>query len=281
MKTMTQTTRVWLSLLLAALVQTAFAQKQNNGEATLAYQLTSPLANFFEVSNRYRLEPDTIFYVDRGFRIRPGIDEFKKSGTTYVVIRYFDIRGYGRQPIADSSARLAEGDSLPVHFPLFELPDSIRNDRFLAMEKSEFEKLDFDTLFARWPGEFASGQLTIPFKLRAKQGENNSQITTDVTLGAYVGWRCRISRRQPFFITLPVNLGLTFVNINENTTSTTESEGSGIVPGWTFATGLIFEYNKVNAGVVVGRDYASGIGDDWIYHNKNWWSFAIGYSFMR
>lgn len=261
------------------MLQTTFAQRQK-GKTPLSYELRSPLANFKEADVRFELEEDTIFFISRGFRILPGTDVSIEGGKTYVIVRYPVISGPGRQAISKATHELAEPQK-PVHFPLMELPGSMRNGRYLAIEKSEFDKLEFDTLYSRKGGEFTSGQLTIPFKLRAKQGDTNFQITTDVTLGAYAGWRWRISRRQPFFLTVPLNLGLTFININENTTSPTSSETSGLVPGWSFASGLILEYNKVNAGFVIGRDYASGIGKDWIYQNKTWTSFAIGYSFMR
>jgi hypothetical protein len=119
--------------------------------------------------------------------------------------------------------------------------------------------------------------------LRPKQGEENFQMTTDVTVGAYGGIRKRISKYSPTYITIPAVLGLSFINVNENTTTNvgTADIKSGITPGWTWATGIVIQTNRLTLGFVFGRDYASGYADDWIYHNKTWYSFAIGYSFLK
>ncbi|MCE7926311.1 MAG: hypothetical protein DYG98_24975 [Haliscomenobacteraceae bacterium CHB4] len=52
-------------------------------------------------------------------------------------------------------------------------------------------------------------------------------------------------------------------------------------PGITWSTGFIFQFDKFNIGFLLGKDYASGIGDQWIYQDKMWYSFAIGYSFTK
>jgi hypothetical protein len=44
---------------------------------------------------------------------------------------------------------------------------------------------------------------------------------------------------------------------------------------------IYFDLNGVNVGFVLGCDYASGVGDDWLYNKKLWYSFAIGYSFLN
>lgn len=107
-------------------------------------------------------------------------------------------------------------------------------------------------------------------------------MTTDVTLGAYLGVRKRLSRRDPVYVTIPLVLGLSFINLNDNTVSSTAGEQSSeVVPGWTWSTGMIFQIDRFNAGIVLGRDYASGVGSNWLYNNETWYSFAIGYSFLK
>jgi hypothetical protein len=160
------------------------------------------------------------------------------------------------------------------------------NNLRLCIKKSVFDKLTKQPLYStawKWNRiAFASGQLTVPFKLRGATAGQNFSMTTDVTLGAYAGIRKRISKRQSYFVTLPVVLGLTYININDNTTtSTSSSTTTGVYPGWTVATGLIFQLGKFNMGFVTGWDYASGVGKAWIYQGKNWVSFGLGYSFLN
>jgi hypothetical protein len=110
----------------------------------------------------------------------------------------------------------------------------------------------------------------------------NFNLTTDVTLGPYIGLTKRLSKRNPFYVTVPATLGLSFININNNTTSNQiMNEEIGVVPGISWSSGLVFQFDNFNLGFVFGKDYASGIGDDWIYQGKTWYSFAIGYSFLN
>ena len=159
--------------------------------------------------------------------------------------------------------------------------DSLR----LCIKKSDFDKLNKRPLYStvwNWARvAFSSGRLTVPFKLRGATAGQNFSMTTDVTIGAYAGIKKRISKRQNNFVTLPVVLGLTYININDNTTTTTSSTSSGVYPGWSVATGLIFQLAKFNLGFVTGWDYASGVGKSWIYQGKNWVSFGLGYSFLQ
>lgn len=159
----------------------------------------------------------------------------------------------------------------------------------LAMAKDEFEKLgdkrmveNIYSLKWKYSTKIASGFMTIPFKLRPKQDSLNFNMTTDITLGAYIGIKKRISRKGNNFIVLPVTLGLSYINVGNNETSNVNTEGnSSVVPGWTWSTGVVFDLNGFNIGFVLGQDFASGVGKDWLYNEKIWYSFSIGYSFFN
>ncbi len=142
------------------------------------------------------------------------------------------------------------------------------------IKKSDFDQLAKAPLYStawRWNRlAFSSGQLTVPFKLRPAIAGKSFSMTTDVTIGAYAGIKKRISKRQNFFVTLPFVAGLTLINVNDNTTSAsgTVDRGSGVVPGWTIATGLVAQLNSFNIGVVTGWDFASDVGKSWIYQGE-------------
>lgn len=189
------------------------------------------------------------------------------------------------------------GFRYPIH-PVDKESYTGRNNRILMIEKTKFDNLSKTTLYdTKWVKKgkwyknllpewrnykITTGLLTVPFKLRPKQDMLNFNITTDVTLGPYFGISKRISKKDPFYLTLPATLGLSFININNNTTTNMPvDEEIGIVPGITWSTGFIFQFDKFNIGFLLGKDYASGIGDQWIYQDKMWYSFAIGYSFTK
>ncbi|MBS0646334.1 MAG: hypothetical protein JSR97_07055 [Verrucomicrobia bacterium] len=272
---------ILITVTLFLLSSISFAQDQDY-EKKIYIELKGR-ADFREVNNRYEIFPDTIFFTNNGFLIELDWEEVNISGTDYIIIRYPQY-SHGRQtmkPARSYTAPLIANP--PVHVGL-----AGNNGKILCISKSEFEKIEKQTLystsfFRRQNYQITTGQLTLPFKIRPKIRDQKFQMTTDVTIGAYGGFRKRISKRNPAYMTIPFVLGLSFINVNENTTTNTGTADlkSGIAPGWTWATGLIFQVNRLNAGFVLGKDYASGYANDWIYHNKLWYSFAIGYSFIK
>ncbi|MBK8557226.1 MAG: hypothetical protein IPL65_16325 [Lewinellaceae bacterium] len=129
---------------------------------------------------------------------------------------------------------------------------------------------------------FTGGQLTLPFKIRPKAETNSFRLTTDVTLGGYFGITHVLPGKHENSLTIPMTAGLTFININNNNTSLDRGfEDAEVIPGITWSTGIILQLEHYNLGLMFGKDYASEIGDQWLYHNKLWWSFGIGFSFLN
>jgi hypothetical protein len=163
-----------------------------------------------------------------------------------------------------------------------------RNGLKLAMPKEDFDKLTADdkivdvySLKWKYSTKLASGFMTIPFKLRPKMDSVNFNMTTDITLGAYIGVKKRISRNLNNFIVIPFTLGLSYINVGNSQTSNVNTENNtSVVPGWTWSSGIIIDLNGFNLGFVFGTDYASGVGQDWLYNKKPWISFSFGYSFF-
>ena len=73
-----------------------------------------------------------------------------------------------------------------------------------------------------------------------------------------------------------------YVQTCSNQDTCPNDPGNEIVPGFTFGSGLIFQINQYEFGLVGGWDFGTGsAGSDWIYNEKPWVSFAIGYSFLN
>ncbi|MFN0215267.1 MAG: hypothetical protein ACKVT2_13510 [Saprospiraceae bacterium] len=132
---------------------------------------------------------------------------------------------------------------------------------------------------------FTGGQLTIPFKIRPKAEHGTFRLTTDVTLGAFIGLTKKLSDKKDYYLTIPITAGLTFVNIDNNNTSmefaAQNSEGTDVVPGLSWSTGILLQLDQYNLGLLFGKDYASEVGNQWMYHRKLWWSFGLGFSFTK
>lgn len=298
-----------LSLCLYGNISSVHGQDQELNKKSF-YELTVP-ANFYEVDNRYNLLSDTIWQVESGFLINSQWDTITIGRVKYAIVKYPDYGTPGKaRRIINKMIPSNSGNSNPdastkpgtVRHPIksdkvtisyvkkrFILKDTlsytfnrVKNGKLLAIPLSSLENIVKKPVYDLWQLKPAVGQLTLPFKLRPKLDTTEFQMTTDVTVGGFVGPKFRISRRNPVFLTIPATLGLTFININDNTTSK-EASGSpsGIVPGVSWSVGVVTEINKFNIGIVTGQDYASSVGDDWIYQGEFWLSFAIGYSFIK
>lgn len=126
------------------------------------------------------------------------------------------------------------------------------------------------------------GQITLPFKIRPQHENHTFRLTTDVTLGGYIGYTKHLSKKKHHSLTIPLTAGLTFINLNDNNTTLDRSaEDAEVVPGLTWSTGLILQLEQYSLGLMLGKDYASNVGEQWEYHGKLWWSFGIGFVFLK
>jgi hypothetical protein len=290
-----------LTLILTIAISTfTFGQRQTDREVSIQLQ---EKGYFYHVDDRNRLISDTIFTAKSGFKIEPDYETVIKNSQEYYIFRYprFNCHEYSSDYIPDSLL----SDTLTIE----DISDrgirvsiKCKDDRILMMSKSIFESLQKRTVYDasffaltkkrlgfnifRLPYpvnlRISTGLVTVPFKLRPAQEGQEFSMTTDVTIGPYLGLAKRISRTNPYYITLPATLGLTFVNVNDNTT-TRDFEGGDVdvVPGYTWSSGLIIQLNKFSLGYVLGQDFASDVGDKWIYNGNLWHSFSIGYSFLN
>jgi hypothetical protein len=165
--------------------------------------------------------------------------------------------------------------------------NSADNDKFFWIRKDELDNYqtnEFITKSYKIPNvNIAYGaNISLPFKLRTETNGQNIKITPDLTLGGYLGLKWRISKKKPFYVTAPViSIGLATLSLNDNSNPTSPSKGDGTVLGITGSTGAVFQFNDFQFGLMLGWDRAAGeIGKDWIYNNKTWYSFSIGYSFL-
>lgn len=268
-------------ILLAIFTFSAITGQNQNFEYSTAFELKKRI-NFKEVNDRYELENDTIFYSFPGFLINSNIDTVSITNNNvkikYVIVTY---------PPFKSTENTSQTQTEVANTNLVRKKIAGINNKLLAVPYDIFININKDTIYdTSWNKKrnykITTGLLTIPFKLRPKQNNKNFTMTTDVTIGPYVGLTKRISKRNPYYLTIPATLGLSFININDNTSSNVQSDPNiGVVPGYTWSTGLIIQLDKFDLGFVLGQDFASDVGNDWIYQGKTWYSFAIGYSFSK
>ncbi len=125
-----------------------------------------------------------------------------------------------------------------------------------------------------------TGTLFAPIKIRPEEDINGAtvpwELSTDITLGQYLGFRIPVSKRNPFYLTIPtVTFGTSLLSINSSNTDPENDISTTL--GLTWSTGLVLDLNGFNIGFLLGRDYAPGsAGSDWIYNGKTWYSVGFG-----
>ncbi len=135
--------------------------------------------------------------------------------------------------------------------------------------------------------QFAYGaSLSLPFKIRPSIDTLNMKITPELAIGGYLGLRQRLDRYKAIYLYLPVvTAGVTTIGINSNNTineQKVDGNEDGLIFARTFSVGSFIEFNKFQIGAVIGWDKAGGeIGKNWRYNDRLWYSFSIGYNFLR
>jgi hypothetical protein len=169
------------------------------------------------------------------------------------------------------------------------------NDKHFAIAKQDFDRAvadgliekQYSTLTFGWNGVTFGTSLKLPFKLRPRLTlsdgtHRNRAISSDISLGAHVGLRTRISHVSPYYAGLVFTVGLALLPISADETKNGDATtGTTTVPGLTAAGGVIIELGNFQLGVLAGKDYASGPqGASWLYNNQWWYSVAVGFAFV-
>jgi len=274
---------------------TAFPQQDVERKTCIEF---NERVSFYEVNPRNELMKDTLYHTRSGFKIYPDYDVVRIGNEDYVICTYppfndgtqrTDETVIEKNSNQDNKNQVKLEEQLPVNVEFMNIKDGkieAINGLRIAIRKSEFDLAKKTTYYAIKFNKIknytlSSGLMTIPFKLRPKIDTTPFTLTTDVTLGAYLGISKRLSPYRRYYITIPVTLGLSYINIKDNNTYHESQESiDAVVPGVTWSTGIIFQISDFNLGFVLGADYASGTGSNWIYNKKIWYSFAIGYNFL-
>lgn len=129
--------------------------------------------------------------------------------------------------------------------------------------------------------------LSLPFKLRPAAEGRNLKLETDVTLGGYLGIKMRLSERHDWYGSIVLTAGLVTLPVNSDNTggpadATAEKTQDTTLLGITYGGALILDFDGFQAGFGLGVDRAPGEqGRTWIYDDRLWCSFSIGYTFFK
>jgi len=162
--------------------------------------------------------------------------------------------------------------------------NSDNNNQFFCIKSADYKEPAIKKRYKTWlyNSKPNVGTLVVPIKMRPKQGDVPFDFTTDFTLGSSFGYSFRMSHYQPNYLSIVGVFGVTSVGVDSTTTKGTITQPNTKLSAITPGIGVIAEISNFQIGAVVGWDIVGGVtGENWIYNGKTWFSFGIGYQFLR
>jgi len=126
----------------------------------------------------------------------------------------------------------------------------------------------------------------LPVKMRfGNKQERFFDFGESVTLTPAIGLKRRIGGTfSTTSISFMMGIGPTIINVDEKTapklygSDTSNANGKKTIAAITPSIGIMFEKKRIQIGLMAGIDIPAGKeGREWIYKNKPWVSFGIGY----
>lgn len=302
------------TLLLVSYVWTCMAQ--NTQEQKLIGINIKEISEYYEVNEKNEIEKDTLFLAKAGFRIDPSYNHREIVGEDKKVYVVFKFPNYNKQskqitpPAKSLITASSEGvntsptvvylNSTRIDSTVTPATDStprqvtydtvaLYNGKTLAIERKTYEGLKKKNRYKIWFRNInlSYGALTIPFKLRPSFMKNDSThipaiLTTETSIGPFIGLFSRISREEEFYWGITASIGASFIDVNTNNTFGTRPEdASNLSVGISWSVGTMFRLENFTIGYVLGMDHSYESEADWYYNGKLWHSFSIGYNFTR
>lgn len=132
-------------------------------------------------------------------------------------------------------------------------------------------------VFARnW--QFTVGALTMPVKMRIQK---EFDFSGSFNISAAGGAKYRISRYSENYMDFLVSIGLSSVNVDSfsRKNSNVKLLPTANLSTLTLGTGIVFEFGKAQAGIMLGWDFLSARDQknyQWKYNSKPWLAIGFG-----
>jgi hypothetical protein len=126
--------------------------------------------------------------------------------------------------------------------------------------------------------KFTAGTVIMPLKLRLKDFD----FTNNFSLGLSGGAKWRISNKNDNYVNLLASMNIGFVDLDSfSTRGKVIGQPVKNIGIFSPALGLVFEFEKAQIGIFVGKDYLSKFNQEkynWRYQKRTWLSIGFGFS---
>jgi len=200
--------------------------------------------------------------------------DFLKSGVKFKVISKLDsivqlqALNYSELSIKDKADYLAKYDKDKIDL------SEIYNNKIYTISRE-----NFDTNAEKFvPRERLSiGLLTLPFKARP---QDEFTFDTEFNLNSTLNWSFAYVNNVS--INLQVGAGIGTVGLNTSNSNGLADDEAQDVSTITFMSGLMLQYNKVQAGIYIGVDNINNQSNyQWKSNGNVWFGFGIGYDLFN
>ena len=277
----------WLALALAPRAARADAAAPSSPPAAGAAKPTPPTA---DALTRDGVEDEFYFELRAPHVLYPYAPNAEECATTDPVVAREGTRldhlatGGATGTFEIVRVRRVSGPTPPgATAPYLQPAD---RERYFCLDKAVFDRLrTAGTLTKRYllghTGEVYGLSLVLPFKLRRATAGFNTQLTQSLTIAGVFGERWRISGTRDYHLDFPVvHAGLTTLELEQGRAPAANS-GNKQTLGLTAGIGAVIELDSFQIGLMAGFDRAQGDdGKGWVYNDKVWYSFSIGYAFL-
>ncbi|WP_423999477.1 hypothetical protein [Maribacter sp. IgM3_T14_3] len=237
----------------------------------------------------------------RGARAKLNLENKKLTLEPYNLTADFDDNSYSlKKDIGDTGGNLKLLDKFSksknvVTGNIEQEINSVKANTY------SFESTDFEDTNLKQSGTLRYSEnklvfqtLSIPLKIRGKEGDFPSTVSTNFNAGIAYGHQWNLSRVNPIYnegemvgyekesisFSLAPFFGLTSVALTAENTNPDISI-SQTVMGYSFGAAGVFSFNRLNLGLALGIDHGFGNAENWIYQDKLWTGIVIGLDLIK
>lgn len=156
----------------------------------------------------------------------------------------------------------------------FYVTDDFTNYTYFLITKAQ---LDFKAeKIQRSDLQLLVGNIFTPIKLRFKPFD----FSKDISVGTTFGLKYAVHEKQNTAIDALMGIGISSIVIDSFSTKQSMLATNDLL-SFTLSCGMVLEFGNAQIGIFSGLDFISNANQqqyEWIYKNKPWISFGIGYS---
>ena len=290
-----------VSLLLFSCATTKSLNIVNLNEGNVLYGIESG-----DIDNDLINESVITTYKSRkGARVKLNLSNTELTLEAYDLDNDFEVDRFpldrdigsteGKLMLLDAfSASKNVGESVKV---ITAIDESTGHENSFAFESTDFDDTD---LRLSNPLRYSDNKLvfqtlTIPFKIRGRQGDVPSTVATNFNAGIAYGYQWNLSKVHPIYgqneamvgyelekitFSLAPFAGLTTMALSAGNTEPDILVDQTVL-GYSVGLAGVFSFNRLNLGLAFGIDHGFGRAKDWIYQDKLWTGIVIGLDLIK